>query len=184
MIEYFPPNSRAFGPFFIQIAQMGLSLPIWGLILPRIPSPTPVLYTAVTHPFWGYVRTQNTPSPPQNPPFLGLNLKVGKMNYRLGSLDPNWANNLKNGQNVSRSGQSSFMNIKARHEIPEFLNANLWSIHLIAFDIDWSWNNFTAHKFCSMLIEQLIDLENVRTDNLKLMTDLRDRFIDGWTVTQ
>ena len=27
------------------------------------------------------------------------------------------------------------LNIKARHEIPEFLNANLWSIHFIAFDI-------------------------------------------------
>ena len=28
------------------------------------------------------------------------------------------------------------LNIKARHEIREFLNANLWSIHLITFDID------------------------------------------------
>ena len=32
------------------------------------------------------------------------------------------------------------LNIKARHEIREFLNAYHWSIHLIAFDIDWSWN--------------------------------------------
>ena len=29
------------------------------------------------------------------------------------------------------------LNIKARHEIPKFLNANLRLIHLIAFDIDW-----------------------------------------------
>ena len=28
-------------------------------------------------------------------------------------------------------------NIKARYEIREFLNANLWLIHLIAFEIDW-----------------------------------------------
>ena len=35
------------------------------------------------------------------------------------------------------------LNIKARHEIREFLNANLWSIHLIALDIDWSWKIFT-----------------------------------------
>ena len=35
-----------------------------------------------------------------------------------------------------------------------------------------------------MLIEQLIDLEKVRTDNLKLRTDLRDRVMDGWSVTQ
>ena len=35
------------------------------------------------------------------------------------------------------------LNIKARHDIPEFLNANLLSMHLIAFDVDWSWNIFT-----------------------------------------
>ena len=55
------------------------------------------------------------------------------------------------------------LNIKARHNIPEFLNTNLWLMHLnndlIAFNIDWSWNIFTLHNFCSMLIEQLINLE-------------------------
>ena len=76
------------------------------------------------------------------------------------------------------------LNIKARHKIREFLNANLWSIHLIAFDIDWSWNIFTLHNFCSMLIEQLIVLEKLRTDNLKFRTDLRDRIMGGWSVTQ
>ena len=55
------------------------------------------------------------------------------------------------------------LNIKARHEISEFLNANLWSIRLIAFNIDWSWNIFTSHNFCLLLIEQLIDLEKIRT---------------------
>ena len=30
-----------------------------------------------------------------------------------------------------------------------------------------------------MLIEQLINLEKVRTDNLKFSTDLRDRVVDG-----
>ena len=39
-------------------------------------------------------------------------------------------------------------------------------------------------QFCSMLIEQLIDLEKERTDNLKFRTDLRDRVMDGWSVTQ
>ena len=76
------------------------------------------------------------------------------------------------------------LNIKARHKIREFLNANLWSIHFIAFDIDWSWNIFTLHNFCSMLIEQLIDLEKVRTDNLKFRTDLWEWVMDGWSVTQ
>ena len=34
------------------------------------------------------------------------------------------------------------------------------------------------------LLEQLSDLEKVRTDNLKFRTDLRDRVMDGWSVTQ
>ena len=32
-----------------------------------------------------------------------------------------------------------------------------------------------------MLIEQLIDLEKVRTDNLKFRTDLGDQVMDGWS---
>ena len=77
------------------------------------------------------------------------------------------------------------LNIQARHEIPEFLsilNANLWSIHLIAFDIDWNWNVFTSHMFSSLLIEQLTDLEKVRIQNLKFKTDLPDRVMDGWSL--
>ena len=35
-----------------------------------------------------------------------------------------------------------------------------------------------------MLIEQLINLEKVRTDNLKFRTDLQDQVMDGWSVTQ
>ena len=35
------------------------------------------------------------------------------------------------------------LNIKARHEIQN----SWWLIHLIAFDIDWSWNVFTSHNF-------------------------------------
>ena len=74
------------------------------------------------------------------------------------------------------------LNIKARHKKREFLNANLWLIHLIGFvDIDRSWNIFTLHNFCS--IEHLIDLENVRTENLKFRTDLRDRVMEVWSVT-
>ena len=35
-----------------------------------------------------------------------------------------------------------------------------------------------------MLIEQLMDFEKVRTDNLKFRTDLRNQVMDGWSVTQ
>ena len=82
---------------------MGLILPRWGLILPRIPPPTPVLYSAVTNPFRGYVRTQNTPTPPQNTPFPELNLKVGKMNYGLGNVESLWT---PTGQNVWKMGKT------------------------------------------------------------------------------
>ena len=37
---------------------------------------------------------------------------------------------------------------------------------------------FTLHNFYSVLIEQLIDHEKVRTDNLKFRTGLRDRNMD------
>ena len=43
---------------------------------------------------------------------------------------------------------------------------------------------FHFAQFCSLLIEQLINLENMRTYNLKFRTDLRDGIIDGWSVTQ
>ena len=43
------PILEHFCPFFVQIAQMDLILPRWGFILPRIPPPTPVLYSAITN---------------------------------------------------------------------------------------------------------------------------------------
>ena len=49
--------------------------------------------------------------------------------------------------------------------------------------IDWSWNIFTLHNFFSLLIKQLIDLENVKTDNLKFRTDLPYQVMDGCSVT-
>ena len=88
------------------------------------------------------------------------------------------------------SGWISRPESAARHDIPEFLNANLWSIHFIAFNIKWSWHIMLAlHNICSMLIKQLINLaevdgEKVRTESLRFRTDLRDQVMDGWSVTQ
>ena len=48
---------------------------------------------------------ETPPAPPQNTPFPGLTLKVGKMNYCLGKMDPISAQRLKSGQNFSESGQ-------------------------------------------------------------------------------
>ena len=43
---------------------------------------------------------------------------------------------------------------------------------------------FHLAQFFSMLIEQLIALEKVRTDDLKFRIDLQDRVMNGWSVTQ
>ena len=75
---------------------------------------------------------------------------------------------------------------KVRHEILE----RKPSIHLFAFNMDWtpiynwSWNTWTLHNFCSMLVEQLNNLEKARTDNLtrKFRTDLWDQVMDDWSV--
>ena len=53
-------------------------------------TPTPVLYSAVTNLFWGYVRTQNTPGPPQNTHFPGKWAKSTTV----------WAKWIPTGQNV------------------------------------------------------------------------------------
>ena len=74
MIEFFFPNSgallRKFCPLSVQIAQMGLILPRWGLILPRIPPPSPLLYSAVTKPLLGvctkHPKTHPTPPWPEH----------------------------------------------------------------------------------------------------------------------
>ena len=92
---------------------MGLILLRWSLTLPRTPPPTPVLYSAGTNPlpvaFLGYVHTQNTSTQPVTPkhPTPGLNLKVGKMNYSLGKMDPNWVKWLKSVQNFSGVGRKN-----------------------------------------------------------------------------
>ena len=75
-LNFFCPILGHFCPLFVQIAQMGLILHrwgSWGLILPRIPPPISVLYSAVTKSFRWYV--QNELLSRQNGPHLG---KVGK----------------------------------------------------------------------------------------------------------
>ena len=73
------------------------------------------------------------------------------------------------------------LNIKARHEIRELLNANLWSIHLISFNIDWSWNIFTSHNFaqCSSSSSMTSKKWEVKTWNLGQIFE-----IELWMVGQ
>ena len=103
MIEIFFPILEHFCPLFVQIAQMDLVLPRWGLILPRIP-PQILFCTLQSHsPLGGMYVNQTPRSPPQNTSFHDLNLKVGKINYSLCNFDPNCAKCLKSGQIFSRS---------------------------------------------------------------------------------
>ena len=81
MIEFFFRILEHFCPLFVHIAQMGLILPRWGLIL--IPPPTPLLYSAVTGPFLDMCIHKKNRTPPQTTPFPGLNWNVGKMNYQM-----------------------------------------------------------------------------------------------------
>ena len=104
VIEFVFSNSRT-------LAQMGLILPRWGLILPRIPPPTPVLYSAVTHPFRGYVYTQNTPIPTSKHPFSWPELESGQNKLPTGQPWPHLGKMSKNEQNFSISGQKKFIHI-------------------------------------------------------------------------
>ena len=63
-------------------------------------------------PLWGICTFTKFHQPHPKPPFPGLKLKVGKMNYGLGKMDPKWAKCLKSGQNLSRSGQKTFIHVK------------------------------------------------------------------------
>ena len=105
MIEFFFTILEHVCPLFVQIAQMSLILPRRGLILPRKPPATPVLYSA-SKPLLGICTyTKHPKTPPQNTPFPCLKLKVGKTNYCLGKMDPNWAKILKSGKTFLEMGK-------------------------------------------------------------------------------
>ena len=104
MIEFFS-NSRALLLTFrtnCPICLDGSHLPRWGLILPRIPPPTPVLYSATTHPFQGYVYTQNTPKSTSKRPFSWPELESRQNELQSGQFGPYLG---KFFENLPRSGQ-------------------------------------------------------------------------------
>ena len=98
------PILEHFCPLFTQIAHMGLILPIWVSFCPEY-HPQPLFFTQPSQsPFSNIYVHKTPPTPEQNPSFPGLNMKVGKLNYSLHKLDPNWAKCLKSGQIFSRIG--------------------------------------------------------------------------------
>ena len=87
----FPPKSTALLPIFHTNCPDGSHFVQMGSHFAQNTTPTPVLYSAITHPFGGYVPTfvhKTPPTPPQNIPFPGLNWKEGIMNYHLGKMRP------------------------------------------------------------------------------------------------
>ena len=69
---------------------MGLILPRWGLILPLIPTSTPVLYSAVTHsanPF-GEMYVHKTPKAHPKTPFSWPELESGQNELQSGQFGP------------------------------------------------------------------------------------------------
>ena len=77
MIEFFSPILGHICPLFVQIAQNGLILPRWGLNLPRLPPPTPVLYSVVTNPVLQCVYKKR-PQPHPKHPFSWPELESGQ----------------------------------------------------------------------------------------------------------
>ena len=53
-----------------------------------IPPATPVLYSAVTNPFWWYVHTQNTPNPTPKHPFSWPAFESGQIKLLSGQIGP------------------------------------------------------------------------------------------------
>ena len=69
-----------------------------GSHLPRIPPQTPILYSAITKPFGGHVRTQKNPNPAPKHPLFWLEvesvqneLQSGQNGPQLGKMFEKWA---------------------------------------------------------------------------------------------
>ena len=76
------------------------------------------------------------------------------------------------------------LNIKARHNLLEFLTANHLSIHVITVDkIGIEMFSFST-IFAQFLLSRPSNSEKVRIENLKFRTDLLDQVMNGWSLTQ
>ena len=123
MIEFFSPILENFAHFLYKLPRW-VSIRPDGVPFCPEHHPKPIFFTQQSHTsFWEVHKTQpnppqkqyvhktqpnvhktqyvhkTQPNPPQNTPSPGPNLKVGKICYSLGNLNPNWAKCLKSGQN-------------------------------------------------------------------------------------
>ena len=74
------------------------------------------------------------------------------------------------------------LNTKGRHYLTKFLTANPLLIHLITWDIDWSWNIITLHNFLLNAHQAADWPQKLRTESLRtvqiLVNSLRSSY--GW----
>ena len=76
------------------------------------------------------------------------------------------------------------LNIKARHNLLEFLTANHLSIHVITVDkIGIEMFSFST-IFAQFSLSRHSNSEKERIENLKFRTDLLDQVMNGWLLTQ
>ena len=92
IIVFFLPNSRALLPTFHTNCPDGSHFAQKGAGFCPEKHHQPLFFTRLSlNPFGDMYEHGTPPAPPQNTPFPGLILKVGKMNYCLGKMDPIWA---------------------------------------------------------------------------------------------
>ena len=119
MIEFFLPNSRARLPTFSTICPDGSYCAQMGSHFAQNTTTNPCSFLSSHKPLseicMNKKHPQPHPAPPKNTSFLGLILKVGKMNNCLRKVDPIWAKCLKSGQNCSRSAQLFFIHEHGTH---------------------------------------------------------------------
>ena len=107
MIEFPTHSSRALLPTFRTNCPHGSHFAQMGFHFAQNTTPIPCSLLSRHTALSGICTYTKHPQP--HPKILpGLNLKMGKMNYSLGNLDPNCAMFLKSGQNFSRSGQNNY----------------------------------------------------------------------------
>ena len=95
------PNSRAILPTFRTNCPDGVSFCPDGVSFCPEYHQQPLFFTQLSQTPLGEMYVHKTPpTAPQNTPFPGLILRVGKTNYCLGKMDPIWAIHKKSGQNL------------------------------------------------------------------------------------
>ena len=116
-LNFFPPILVHFCPLFLRIGHTLSHFAQMGFHFAQNTTPNPCSLLCRHIPFSRIcMYTIHPQTPSQNTPFPGLNLKVCKMNYILGNLDPIWAICLKTEQIFSEwffdSWHSNEMNVK------------------------------------------------------------------------